>query len=157
MARPVQLSMALDTVTGFQLRKPATISLCSSPRSIPAPTRWVDTLAVILSIVMVAGGSLKLLRLEFVVGQFQSWSLPIWFITLVGTFEVIAGVLTLWRQTRPLGLMIFATIVLGAVGAHVAHSEWLELLWASVVLATALIIAWRTRYEAVSVLRMTVS
>lgn len=120
-------------------------------------SRWVDTLAVILSIVMVAGGSLKLLRLEFVVGQFQGWSLPIWFMTLVGTFEVIAGVLTVWRKTRPLGMMIFATIVLGAVWTHVAHREWPELLWGSAVLVIALVVAWRTRHEAASLLRMTVT
>ncbi len=116
---------------------------------------WVGILAVILSIVMVAGGSLKLLRLEFVVGQFQGWSLPIWFLTLVGTFEVIAGVLTVWRRTRPLGMMIFATVVLGAVWTHVTHGEWPEFLWTSVLLGIALMIAWRTRYEAASVLRMT--
>ncbi len=118
-------------------------------------SRWVDTLAVILGIVMVAGGSLKLLQLEFVVGQFQGWSLPVWFMTLVGTFEVIAGVLTVWRQTRPFGMMIFATVVLGAVWTHVTHGEWPEFLWTSVLLAIALMIAWRTRYEAASILRMT--
>ncbi len=118
-------------------------------------SRWVDILAVILGIVMVAGGSLKLLQLEFVVGQFRGWSLPVWFMTLVGTFEVIAGFLTVWRQTRPFGMMIFATVVLGAVWTHVTHREWPEFLWTSVLLAIALMIAWRTRYEAASILRLT--
>ncbi len=121
----------------------------------PIAPRWIHVLARILGIGMIVGGSAKLLQFEFVVRQFQSWSLAVWFLMLVGTFEVVAGALAIWPRTRPFGMIIFATILVGAGWTHTAHGEWPQVLYVSGILAVALTIAWRTRHQAASLLRMT--
>ena len=67
------------------------------------PGRLVAVLAGVLGVVMIAGGTAKLAGEAHQVAGFVSWGLPPWFRALVGTFEVVGGLLLLLPPTTPIG------------------------------------------------------
>lgn len=52
------------------------------------------------------------------------FGLPGWFCVLVGTFEMIGGLLLAFPPTSPAGSFVLSTIMVGALWAHLAHREW---------------------------------
>jgi len=56
-------------------------------------SRGVRILAAVLGIVMIGGGVSKLAGESHQVAMFAHVGLPSWFLALVGTFEVVGGVL----------------------------------------------------------------
>lgn len=103
-------------------------------------SRVFTGLAVLLGLAMIGGGAAKLMGESGQVAAFIAWGLPPWFRALVGTFEVIGGVFLVVPTTRPFGSFILATIMVGALWAHAAHSEWPSLIPAGVLLTLFLAI-----------------
>ena len=108
--------------------------------------------SVLLGVAMIAGGTAKLVGPAPIVESFVKWGLPDWFRVLVGTFELIGGVLLALPATIPIGGVILATIMVGAVWTHAAHGEWSQTLPSGVLLVLFLTILTRTRTRAIQLL-----
>lgn len=87
-------------------------------------SRMVAVLAILLGIAMIGGGAMKLAGQASQVSAFVALGLPEWFRILVGTFEVLGGVMMIVPTTIPAGSLILSTILVGALWAHVGHGEW---------------------------------
>jgi len=114
--------------------------------------RIVPVLAALLGLAMIAGGSLKVAGESHQVAAFGAWGLPPWFRALVGTFEVLGGILLTVPATTPVGSLILSTIMVGALWAHVANSEWPQLAPVGVLLTLFLVIFRSNRSRAVRLL-----
>lgn len=97
-------------------------------------SRIVSALAILLGLAMIGGGAMKLVGQSAQVTEFGMLGLPTWFRMLVGTFEVLGGVLVLVPMTIPAGSLILSTILVGALWAHVANGEWAHAIPALVLL-----------------------
>jgi len=115
-------------------------------------TRAVRTLATLLGVAMIGGGAMKLIGQPGQVVAFAAWGLPPWFRTLVGTFEVLGGVLTIVPATTPAGSLILSTIMVGAAWVHAAHGEWPHEVPVVVLLTLFLIIFRLDRPQALRLL-----
>lgn len=115
-------------------------------------SRGVGILAAVLGIVMIGGGVSKLAGESHQVAMFAQVGLPSWFLALVGTFEVIGGILLAAPPSTPAGSVILSTIMVGALWAHAAKGEWAELIPVSVLLALFLLIFQRNRSRAIQLL-----
>jgi uncharacterized membrane protein YphA (DoxX/SURF4 family) len=97
-------------------------------------SRIAAALAMLLGVVMIGGGAAKLAGVPSQVVAFTGWGLPGWFRALVGTFEVVGGILLIVAATRPIGSLILSTIMVGALWAHAANLEWPHLVPVGVLL-----------------------
>jgi uncharacterized membrane protein YphA (DoxX/SURF4 family) len=130
------------------------ISTSVSSRSRPERrSRIVAGLAALLGVAMIGGGAMKLTAQADQVALFARWGLPAWFLMLVGTFEVIGGILLIVPATTPAGSLILSTIMVGALWGHVVHNDWLHLVPALVLLTLFLTIFQRNRAQAAQLLR----
>jgi uncharacterized membrane protein YphA (DoxX/SURF4 family) len=115
-------------------------------------SRIIVGLAALLGVAMIGGGVAKLAGQATQVEQFASWGLPVWFRALVGTFEVIGGILLIVPLTTPAGSLILSTIMVGAAWGHVVHNDWVHLIPPLVLLTLFLTIFRRNRAQAVLLL-----
>jgi len=111
-------------------------------------TRLVSALAMLLGVVMIAGGAAKLASVPSQVVAFAGWGLPAWFRDLVGTFEIFGGILLVLAATRPAGSLILSTIMVGALWAHAANGEWPHLVPVAILLSLFLTIFGVNRAQA---------
>jgi uncharacterized membrane protein YphA (DoxX/SURF4 family) len=109
-------------------------------------------MSILLGVAMIAGGTAKLVGVASIVDSFVKWGLPDWFRVLVGTFELIGGVLLALPATIPIGGVILATIMVGALWTHAANGEWSQTLPSGVLLVLFLTILTRTRTRAIQLL-----
>lgn len=116
------------------------------------PGRGVQILAAILGVMMLGGGITKLAGESHQVAQFTMAGLPVWFRLLVGTFEIVGGVLLALPLSAPVGSLILSTIMVGALWTHVAQGEWMNIVPVSVLLALLLLIFNRNRPRAIQIL-----
>jgi uncharacterized membrane protein YphA (DoxX/SURF4 family) len=114
--------------------------------------RGIGILAAVLGIVMIGGGVSKLAGESHQVAMFAQVGLPSWFLALVGTFEVIGGILLAAPPSTPAGSLILSTIMVGALWAHAANGEWAELIPVSVLLTLFLLIFRGNRSRAIRLL-----
>src|SRR5579872_4578780 len=114
--------------------------------------RIVRGIAVLLGVVMIAGGAAKLGGAPMQVVAFARWGLPAWFRALVGTFEVIGGALMIAPATAPFGSAILATIMVGALWAHAAAGEWMQLIPVAVLLTLFAVVFRRYSHHVVHLL-----
>jgi len=98
-------------------------------------TRGVSALAMLLGVVMIGGGAVKVAGVPSQVEAFAGWGLPAWFRALVGTFEILGGILLIVSATRPAGSLILSTIMVGALWAHAANGEWPHLVPVAILLS----------------------
>jgi uncharacterized membrane protein YphA (DoxX/SURF4 family) len=117
-----------------------------------APGRGIAILATVLSLLMIGSGLSKLLGESHQVAMFALVGLPSWFLALVGTFEVVGGILLLLPATTPIGSLILSTIMVGALWTHAAEREWVNLVPVTVLLMLFLLIFHRNRSRAVQLL-----
>ena len=118
----------------------------------PSRHRIVTGLAALLGLAMIASGSLKVVGESHQIAAFAAWGLPPWFRALVGTFEVLGGILLTLPATTPLGSLMLSTIMVGAIWAHAANGEWSRLVPVGVLLTLFLIIFRSTRARAAQLL-----
>ena len=109
-------------------------------------------MSVLLGVAMIVGGAAKLVGPAPIVASFVKWGLPGWFRILVGTFELIGGVLLALPATIPVGGLILATIMVGALWTHAANGEWSQTLPPGVLLVLFLAIVTRNRVRAIRLL-----
>ena len=115
-------------------------------------SRTMSVVATVLGLMMAVSGLTKLAGESHQVAMFVMVGLPNWFLTLVGTFEVIGGILLLVPAATPIGSLILSTIMVGALWTHVAHGEWINLLPVGVLLTLFLMIFRRNRSRAMQLL-----
>ena len=115
-------------------------------------SRGIGILAAALGVVMIGSGVSKLAGESHQVAMFAQVGLPSWFLALVGTFEVIGGILLAAPPSTPAGSLILSTIMVGALWTHAAQGEWINLAPVSVLLALLLLIFQRTRSRAIQLL-----
>jgi uncharacterized membrane protein YphA (DoxX/SURF4 family) len=106
----------------------------------------------VLGVAMIGAGAMKLVGQADQVAAFTAWGLPVWFRALVGTFEVLGGVLLIVPATTPAGCAILSTIMVGAVWTHAANGEWSHLIPVAVLLTLFLTIFQRNRARAVQLI-----
>lgn len=114
--------------------------------------RGIGILALVLGIVMIGSGVSKLAGESHQVAMFAQVGLPSWFLALVGTFEVIGGILLAAPPSTPAGSLVLSTIMVGALWAHAAQGEWTKLVPVGVLLALFLLIFQRNRSRALRLL-----
>ncbi|MEL7106670.1 MAG: DoxX family protein [Pseudomonadota bacterium] len=89
----------------------------------------------IVTLVMLAGGVMKLTGNPLATASFAALGLPAWFALFIGVCE-IAGAVGLWlRKTSMLAAIGIAIIMVGAVYYHIMHTPISEAIPAFVVLA----------------------
>jgi len=115
-------------------------------------SRIMLVLAGLLGVAMIGGGAMKLVGEAGQVTAFAAWGLPAWFRALVGTFEVLGGLLLIVPATTPVGSLILSTIMVGAFWVHAAHGEWPHLVPVMVMLTLLLTIFRGNRDRAVRLL-----
>jgi uncharacterized membrane protein YphA (DoxX/SURF4 family) len=115
-------------------------------------SRTLSVVATGLGLMMAVSGLTKLAGESHQVAMFAMVGLPNWFLALVGTFEVIGGILLLVPAATPIGSLILSTIMVGALWTHAAQGEWIKLLPVSVLLLLLLAIFRRNRSRAVQLL-----
>jgi putative oxidoreductase len=114
--------------------------------------RIIPALAVLLGVAMIGGGAMKLGGQSAQVAAFAAMGLPTWFRLLVGTFEVLGGLLVIVPVTTPAGSLILSTILVGALWAHAAQGEWSHAIPVVVLLTLFLTIFRLNRARAVALL-----
>lgn len=114
--------------------------------------RITTVLAVLLGVAMIGSGATKLAGQSTQVAAFAAFGLPGWFRALVGTFEVVGGVLVIVPATTPAGTLILSTILVGALWAHASQAEWLRTIPVVVLLAMFLSIFRVNRDRALALL-----
>ncbi len=89
----------------------------------------------IVTLVMLMGGTMKLMGNPMAMGSFATLGLPAAFGAFIGVCE-IAGAIGLWlRKTSMLAAIGVACIMVGAIYYHVMHTPLTEGIPAIVVLA----------------------
>jgi putative oxidoreductase len=115
-------------------------------------SRTMSIITMVLGVVMSISGITKLIGEAHQVAMFTLVGLPHWFLMLVGTFELVGGILLLVPRTTPVGSLILATIMIGALWAHVAQGEWVNLVPVTVLLTVFLLVFRSSRTRAVQLL-----
>jgi len=115
-------------------------------------SRTMSIITMVLGVVMSISGITKLIGEAHQVAMFTLVGLPHWFLMLVGTFELVGGILLLVPRTTPVGSLILATIMIGALWAHVAQGEWVSLVPVTVLLTVFLHVFRSSRTRAVQLL-----
>jgi putative oxidoreductase len=115
-------------------------------------SRTMSIITMVLGVVMSISGITKLIGEAHQVAMFTLVGLPHWFLMLVGTFELVGGILLLVPRTTPVGSLILATIMIGALWAHVAQGEWVSLVPVTVLLTVFLLVFRSSRTRAVQLL-----
>jgi uncharacterized membrane protein YphA (DoxX/SURF4 family) len=100
----------------------------------------MSVVATVLGVMMAVSGLTKLAGESHQVAMFAMVGLPNWFLALVGTFEVIGGILLLVPAATPIGSLVLSTIMVGALWTHAARGEWINLLPVGVLLTLFLMI-----------------
>ena len=115
-------------------------------------SRTMSVVATVLGVMMAVSGLTKLAGESHQVAMFAMVGLPNWFLALVGTFEVIGGILLLVPAATPIGSLVLSTIMVGALWTHAAHGEWISLLPVGVLLTLFLMIFRRNQSRAAQLL-----
>ena len=84
---------------------------------------WLPTLFLVY--VFASQGSSKFSDSSGWARAFAAWHYPIWFRILIGVLEISAAALLLTRRTAPIGAVLIALVMLGAMGTHIfrGHPE----------------------------------
>lgn len=92
-------------------------------------------LAGILSLFFAGGAAGKLVGSQEMVEAFHAWGYPEWFMYMVGAVEILGAMLLLFPRKNMLGAPFrfwgalgLAVIMVGAVGTHIVHAEYLSAL-----------------------------
>jgi len=115
--------------------------------------RTLGVVATIVGVLIFGGGAAKLAGQSSQVAAFTMLGLPVWFRALVGTFEMLGGILMIVPTTTPAGSLIVSTILVGALWAHAANGDWADAIPAVVLLPLCLVIFRATRERAVRLLQ----
>jgi len=77
-----------------------------------------------LTVVFVLSSIPKLITLESVMGSFQAWGYPSWFMYVVGAIEFVGGIALLSTAAAPIAATALCGVMLGAVITHLLHGAF---------------------------------
>lgn len=83
---------------------------------------WI--LSTFLAVVFMLSGAMKIGGTDTMVGMFENWGYPLWFMTGVGAFEVLCGILLLFPRATFAGSTALLFLMMGAMGTHVLAAEY---------------------------------
>jgi len=92
---------------------------------------WV--LTVLLALAFVGAGLAKLTGAPMMVQEFTTFGLPLWFMYVTGSLELVAAVGLLVPRTAGFAAALIVCIMLGALLAHLTHGQ-VAMIGAPVVL-----------------------
>ena len=101
----------------------------------------------LLALIFALSGGAKLLDLPFETEAFSRWGYPVEFMYLTGVLELAGAVGLLLPRLSALAALCLAALMLGAIGTHVLHAEWVMAGVALAIELTALWCGWRGRSE----------
>lgn len=101
-----------------------------------------STMAWLLIGIFLLSGGAKLAGLPFEIAAFERWGYPLWFMLVVGAFEVLLALALAVRRWRGVAAVIAATFMLGALATHLFHAEWGMLGLAVFIQMLAASVAW---------------
>jgi putative oxidoreductase len=82
---------------------------------------WV--LTVLLALAFFGAGLAKLTSQPMMVHEFSTFGLPLWFLYVTGSLEVIGAVLVLIPRLAFIGTSLICCIMVGALIAHLTHGQ----------------------------------
>jgi uncharacterized membrane protein YphA (DoxX/SURF4 family) len=82
---------------------------------------WV--LTVVLALAFLAAGLAKLTAAPMMVHEFSVFGLPLWFMYLTGTLELVSAIALLIPRTTGFAAALIVCIMLGALVAHLTHGQ----------------------------------
>ena len=82
---------------------------------------WV--LSVLLAAAFIGAGMAKLTSQPMMVAEFTTFGLPLWFMYLTGTLEIVGALLVLVPRTAFIGAGLIVCIMVGALLAHLTHGQ----------------------------------
>ena len=106
----------------------------------------------IIALIFFASGGAKLLSLPFEIEAFARWGYPIEFMYFTGVVEFVGAIGLLIPRLSSFASLCLAFLMLGAIGTHLVHKEWLMLAVASVIALAAFWRAWSGRAEVTQLL-----
>lgn len=112
---------------------------------------WTGHVLAVLAAISIGGaGAAKLASTAELVGNFQRWGFPWWFVYLTGLLEVAGALLILPPKTRIYGATLLAATMVGAIGTHLSAGETSEIVAPLVlggIAAAAGVLAWRRQFS----------
>jgi putative oxidoreductase len=93
----------------------------SGPSGIVMKSNLTYGLQLVLGALFVAAGAAKLAGLDLMVREFELIGLGQGFRLVVGTIEIVGGLLLFVPRAAVLGAILVASVMVGAFGATVAH------------------------------------
>ena len=113
--------------------------------------RWYDyvfhLLAFILALLFFATGGTKLVDFPSHVASFAKWGYPAWFMYVIGSVEVISGLLLIFPFTRYYGATLIVIVMIGAIFTHIQAGEWSFVGVSVLILLFTLIISIRRTFQ----------
>ncbi len=103
---------------------------------------WIIT--GLLALAFLGAGAAKLTGQPMMSQEFTIFGLPLWFMYLTGTLEVIAAVLVLIPRFAAVGAGLIVCIMVGALFFHLSHGQ-LKMIGAPVVLLALAAVLGRLR------------
>jgi uncharacterized membrane protein YphA (DoxX/SURF4 family) len=100
---------------------------------------WV--LQILVGVLFILQGYLKLSGKPEVVENFQRWGYQDWFLTLIGTLEILGGLGLLVKMTARWAASGLALLMLGAAWTHISNSEGAATVVPLIVLVLLLVVA----------------
>jgi uncharacterized membrane protein YphA (DoxX/SURF4 family) len=100
-----------------------------------------------LALIFFASGGAKLLSLPFEIAAFARWGYPIEFMYFTGVVEFVGAIGLLIPRLSSFASVCLALLMLGAIGTHLVHKEWLMLAIASAIALAAFWRGWSARAE----------
>lgn len=116
----------------------------SSPAS--GRRRYAVTLVtLLLSLILLAAGSVKLLRLQLEIDAFNHFDIPLYLLPVAGLAEVAAAILLVIPRLAALGGVIGAGVMVVAIAAHLHVGELPQAIVPLTVLSLCVLAGWARR------------
>lgn len=104
-------------------------------------------LTFLLAIVFLFAGVSKLISYEAHSQSFSQWGFPIWTMYLIGLLEIVGAIGLLIPKFRVPAAMVLSMLMFGALGVHIYHSEFNQMLIPALLALCANIVARRSIFQ----------
>ena len=96
-------------------------------------------LRVIIFIIFFAEGLTKLIGLQFQADLFTKWGYPIWFMYLIGAFELAGAIGLLVPILRIYANIGLIGIIIGAFYTHISHDNTIQMMGLAIITSIILL------------------
>ena len=104
---------------------------------------WI--LSSLLTLVFTISALSKLAGAQGWITRFTKYGYPKWFLFLIGTLELLGGMLLLVPRVSMYGASVLGVIMIGAAYTHLANGEGLQVLRPMIVMTFLGIVVWLRR------------